>query len=117
MTMVEYERTADGRTVEVRRGNPVGWLVALVLVALLVVAAFAFGLIKIDQTQDARLPDVKVSTTGGQAPKFDVDTAKVDVGTKTEDVSLPKVKVDTEKTAIKVPTVDVQRADDPNKKD
>lgn len=112
--MAEYERTDDGRTVVVRRSNSMGWLVALLLIVLLVVAAFAFGLMKIDQTRDAALP--RVSVEGGEAPKFDVNTAKVDVGTREQTVDMPKVSVDTEKTAIKVPTVDVERADDPNKK-
>ncbi len=112
--MAEYERTDDGRTVVVRRPNTMGWLAALLLVVVLVVAAFAFGLIKIDQTRDAVLP--KVSVDGGQAPKFAVDTAKVDVGSEKKAIEVPKVSVDTEKTAITLPTVDVQRADDPNKK-
>ena len=101
--MAEYDRTPDGRTVVVeRRSNTMGWLIALIVVVALVVAAFAFGLINIDQTQSAKLPDVKVETTGGQAPKFAVDTAKVDVGTKDE--------------TIKVPTVDVEKAGNPDGK-
>ncbi len=113
--MAEYERTTDGRTVEVKRQNPVGWIIAIVIVAALVVAAFAFGLINIDQTRDAKLPDVQVSTSGGQAPKFNVDTAKIDVGTKQQEITVPTVETKT--TDITVPTVSVQRADDPNAKD
>ena len=101
--MAEYDRTPDGRTVVVeRRTGSMGWLIALLVVVALVVAAFAFGLINIDQTKEARLPDVKVETTGGQAPGFAVDTAKVDVGTKEE--------------TIKVPTVHVEKAGNPDGK-
>jgi hypothetical protein len=124
--MAEIEHTADGRPVEVRpvetrvghvqRSYTGAWLIALVAVILLVVGAFAFGLVKIDQTQGARLPHVSLQTSGGQAPKFDVDTAKIDIGTRTEDVSVPKVTVDKETKTIEVPTVSVQRTDDPNKK-
>ena len=74
-----------------------GWIIALVVIAALVAAAFAFGLINIDQTKTAALPDIKVETSGGQAPAFDIDTAKVDVGTK--------------KTTVEVPTLSVDKAD------
>lgn len=96
--MADYE-TRDGRVVH-RSGTP-GWLIALLVVIALVVAAFAFGLIDIDQTREAKAPDIKV--TGGQAPAFDVDTADVNVGTKKE--------------TIEVPTVDVTPARDAKKDD
>ena len=88
-------------------GARVGIIVAVVAV-LAIIAAFAFGLIDINQTKEAKVPEVSVS--GGQAPAFDVDTAKVDVGTKSTDVTLPKVEVGTTKEQVKVPTVDVQKA-------
>ena len=111
----ETRVTPDGRTViHERRTNNMGWLVALLIVVALVVAAFAFGLIDIDQTKSAKLPEVNVETTGGQAPAFDVNTADVDVGTKKEDVSVPTVDVGTKETTIDVPTVSVDRADNPN---
>lgn len=86
--------TRDGRIVETRKSSSAGWLIAIIVVVALVVAAFAFGLIDIDQTKTAQLPDVKVETSGGQAPAFDVDTADVDVGTKTETIEVPTVSVD-----------------------
>lgn len=82
--------TRDGRVVETRRSGS-GWLIALLIVVALVVAAFAFGLIDVDQTQDGVAPTVSVE--GGQAPEFDVNTADVDVGTKTETVEVPTVDV------------------------
>ncbi len=92
-----------------RRGSGarVGIIIGVVAV-LAIIAAFAFGLIDINQTREARAPEVSVS--GGQAPAFDVDTAKVSVGTKTTDVTVPKVEVGTTKEAVKVPTVDVDKA-------
>jgi len=88
-------------------GARVGLIVAVIAI-LAIIAAFAFGLIDINQTKETKLPEVAVK--GGQAPAFDVNTAKVDVGTKNTDVTLPKVEVGTTKTDIKVPTVDVQKA-------
>ena len=94
--MAEFE-TRDGRVVETKSSTPV-WLFVILIIVALVIAAFAFGLVNIDQTKTAKLPDVKVETSGGQAPAFDLDTAKVDVGTKTE--------------TVQVPTISVEKADD-----
>lgn len=88
-------------------GARIGIIVAVVAV-LAIIAAFAFGLIDINQTREMKAPEVQVS--GGQTPAFDVDTAKVNVGTKTTDVTVPKVDVGTTKEEIKVPTVDVEKA-------
>lgn len=90
--MAEFE-TRDGRVVETKRSSTPGWLIAIIVLVALVVAAFAFGLIDIDQTKTAALPDVKVETSGGQAPAFDVNTADVNVGTKTETIEVPTVDV------------------------
>ncbi len=84
--------------------------IAAIVVILFVVGIFAFGLIDIDQTRETRLPDVKVE--GGQTPKFDVDTADVDVGTKNATIEVPKVDVDTKEEKIPVPTVDVKKKAD-----
>ncbi len=88
-------------------GARYGIIIAIVAV-LAVIAAFAFGLIDINQTKETKLPEVSVQ--GGQAPAFHVDTAKVDVGTKTTDITVPKVEVGTTKKAIEVPTVNIDKA-------
>ena len=97
-----------------RRGSG-GWLAAIVILVLLVVLAFAFGLIKVDQTQTGKLPKISVQSSGGQAPKFDVSTAKVDVGSKTETVKVPDVQVGTKDKTVDVPTVSVTKADNSDK--
>ncbi|GGE15117.1 hypothetical protein GCM10011529_21880 [Polymorphobacter glacialis] len=96
--MAEYENR-DGRVGETRKSSAPGWLLAIIIIVALVIAAFAFGLINIDQTKNAALPDVKVETTGGQAPAFDVDTADVNVGTKETTIEVPTVSVDKAKDA------------------
>jgi len=84
-----------------------GILLAAVIV-LAVIAAFAFGLINVNQTKETRLPEVAVQ--GGQAPAFDVDTAKVNVGSRETSVDVPTVEVGTSKTDVELPTVDVEKA-------
>lgn len=102
---------ADGpvveRTVVRERSGNGGWLVALLIVVALVVAAFAFKLINIDQLSSGSAPRVAVS--GGSLPTFKVDTAKIDVGTKQEEIETPTIG--TKQTGVDVPTITVQKAD------
>lgn len=91
--------TRDGRVVETTKSSTPMWLILVVIIVALVVAAFAFGFVNIDQTQTTKLPDVKVETSGGQAPAFDVDTAKIDVGTETKTIEVPTVTMEKAKDA------------------
>ncbi|MFK8102140.1 MAG: hypothetical protein AB8G15_06445 [Saprospiraceae bacterium] len=59
----------------------------------------------IDQTQEAKLPEVEVEA--GQLPSYDVDWADIDVGTTTRTVTVPKVRVVMEEEEITVPYIDV----------
>jgi hypothetical protein len=86
-TTQEHYREYPARS---NNGARVGIIIALVAI-LAIIAAFAFGLIDINQTKEMKAPEVSVS--GGQAPAFDVDTAKVDVGARNTDVTVPKVEV------------------------
>ncbi len=115
--MSDIETTRDGRVIETRRSGGGGWLIALVIIVALVVAAFAFGFINIDQTREGSAPTVKLETTGGQVPTFDVDTAKIAVGSSEETVKTPTIDVGTKESTVSVPTISMERADDPNKKD
>jgi hypothetical protein len=56
--------------------------------------------------QDAKLPEVDVDVSGGQVPKFDVDVKvpDVDVQTKTVEVEVPDVDINSKKVDVKVPT-------------
>ncbi len=101
---------ADRPVVVERRGGGLGWLILLLVVVALVVAAFAFKLINIDQLSSGSAP--KVAVTGGSLPTFKVDTAKINVGTKQDEISTPTVDVGTKKTTVDVPTLSVQKADD-----
>jgi hypothetical protein len=106
----------DGRSVATRSSTP-GWLIAIIVIVALVIAAFALGLIDIDQVRGGKVPDVKVETSGGQVPVFDIDTAKIDVGNKKETVDVPTIDVGSTKTEIDVPTIRVDRVDNPDAKD
>lgn len=76
-------------------------LLVLIVIAGLGIAAFAFGLIKIDQTQEAK------------APVFDVSTAKIDLGKREATVKVPTVDVGSTDTQVTVPTVTVEPAKTP----
>ena len=68
------------------------FLLGLVLVAVLVIGgAMAFGLLKVEQTQDAKLPAVAVKQ--GTLPAYKADVVKVDVGTRNEIVEVPTLSV------------------------
>lgn len=76
------------------------------IVAVAVVGAAALYLVDVDQTKEARLPDVDVQVEEGQMPAFDVDVADVSVGSKDVDVKVPTVGVETKTIEVEVP-VDV----------
>ena len=94
-----------------------GWLLAIIVIVGLVVAAFALGLVNIDQIRSAKAPTVSVQTSGGQAPVFDIQTATIDVGKKQETVKVPTVDVGSTDKAVTVPTVSIDRVDNPDKQD
>ena len=81
-----------------------GLIVGAIVVLLAVIALAAFGLLRVTQTRQAELPAVKVQ--GGQAPAYDVKTAKVDVGSKPVAVDVPKVSMTSTKVAMPVVHVD-----------
>lgn len=88
-------------------GKIVGYIVAGVAVVGL--AAAGLYLVDVDQTKEARLPDVDVSVEEGQMPAFDVDVADVEVGTKKTTVKAPTVDVETKTIEVEVPAgVDVE---------
>ena len=78
--------------------NPV--VIAVTVVAAVVVALFAIYFIDIDQTREAKLPDVDVNVKGGQAPEFDVKTGKVKITKEKVDVAVPKVTLEEKEVAV-----------------
>lgn len=82
--------------------------VAALGVAAIVAVVLAVTFIDVDQTQEARLPDVDVNVEGGQAPEFDVETGSIDIETEEEEVLVPKVGLEEE--TITVPSVEITPA-------
>lgn len=83
-------------------------LILLAIAALVLLVLFGTGILDMNQTKEAKLPDVDVSAQGGQAPAFDVDAKEVVVGTTETNVSVPDVDVDTKETTVDVPVVGVK---------
>jgi hypothetical protein len=76
-----------------RENSGPGRLIAIVaLLALLgLAAAWATGLFNIGTSGTLQAP--KVSVQGGEVPAVEVETADIDVGTKTETVEVPTVTI------------------------
>ncbi len=75
----------------------------LALAATVALTALSFTSCRVRQTQEAKAPEIEVKD--GQAPKYDVDTAKVSVDSEKKEVTVPKVT--TEKETVNVPDVDI----------
>ena len=76
-------------------------ILVLILAVVALIIAVQTGFLDIRQTRGAEAPDISanasgVTATGGQAPKFDVETGKVAVGTRPQNVT------------VQMPTVEVQ---------
>jgi hypothetical protein len=73
-------------------------ILLLILVVVAGIAAVATGFVNINQTQPAQVPSVSttgngVVAKGGQAPKFDVSTGKVEIGTGERTVKVPEIRI------------------------
>ena len=71
----------------------------LILVIVVILGAAATGFLKVNQTREAKAPEVSttrngVTAKGGQAPAFDVETGSVKVGTKETKVKVPALVVE-----------------------
>ena len=79
-------------------------LLILILAVVGLIVLIATGLLDINQTKPAEVPQVSVTENGvvakgGQAPAFDVETGTVSVGSEPANVT------------VAIPTVQVNRAD------
>ena len=73
-------------------------LLLLILAVVVLIVAFATGMLDITQSRQAQVPQVSVTSNGvvakgGQAPAFDVETGTVSVGTKQATVTVPAPSV------------------------
>ena len=73
-------------------------LLVLILVIVAAIAAIATGFLDIRQTRQAEVPNISatpngVAAKGGQAPKFEVDTGEIGIGTQEREVKLPAIEV------------------------
>ena len=64
-----------------------------IIIGLLGVGSLALTACDVDQTKEAKLPDVDVNVSEGQLPEFNVTTPTVEVGTENKTVEVPTVDV------------------------
>lgn len=67
---------------------------------------------EVRKTEDGEMPSVDVEAKGGQAPEYDVETADVDVSTEKETVKVPEPRVVVEEETVEVPDVDIKMPGD-----
>ena len=82
----------------------------LIIAVIALIIGVKTGYIDTRQTQEARLPQVgaqggKVTVQAGQAPKFDVQTGSVGVGSADANVAVPTIKVQQGSRTVKVPAI------------
>ncbi len=75
-----------------------GILLILILLVVAAIAVIATGLVNFNSVQPGRVPQVAagengVRVQGGEAPKFQVETGKVAVGTGQATVPVPRIEV------------------------
>lgn len=73
-------------------------LLVLILAIVVLIVAVASGLVNLNLTRGAEVPQVSatgngVTAKGGQAPAFEVETGSLKVGTKDATVKVPTVAV------------------------
>jgi hypothetical protein len=73
-------------------------LLVLILAVVAIIAAVASGFLNINQVRGARAPDIAagrdgVTATGGQTPRFDIETGSVGVGTRDAAIKVPQIQV------------------------
>ena len=88
-------------------------LLILILAIVAAIAAIATGLVDVSQTQQAQVPTIEardgsIRAEAGQAPRFEVETGSVGVGTRDANVPVPKVEVKRDQATVAVPTVEVR---------
>jgi len=73
-------------------------LLILIVAIIVIIAGVASGFLNINQTREAKAPQLTathngVAAKGGQAPAFDVETGSVKVGSKQATVKVPDLTV------------------------
>lgn len=91
---------------------------ALLLLGLIAVAALvvfvgrASGFLQIGSTGNLQAPEIAVETVGGEIPKVQFETARLDVSARPVAVQVPKLEVGEREVSVRLPTIRIQKAAD-----
>ena len=74
-------------------------ILVLIIAIVAIIAAVATGFVDINQIRGAKAPQVAagsdgITASGGQAPAFEVETGSVRVGTQDANVKVPSLEVE-----------------------
>ncbi len=65
----------------------------IIAVAVAAVAiGFGIYMVDIDQTEEARLPDVQLSVEGGNLPEFEAEVGDIETGTEEVTLEIPTIE-------------------------
>ncbi|UWR20941.1 hypothetical protein [Sulfitobacter sp. S190] len=81
--------------------------IAAIALGAVVIAAGVY-MIDIDQTQEARLPDVNIDVEEGQMPAFDAEVGEINLTQEEVTVETPDIDVTMEESTFTVPGIDIQ---------
>lgn len=71
----------------------------------------------VERTEKGRAPDVDVNVDPGRWPKYEVNWADVDVGTRTRTITVPKLEWKREQTTVEVPYLDINAPNATNREE
>ena len=63
--------------------------------AAAITSMLALSACDVEQTKEGEMPEVKVTSEGGEMPEYDVQTAEVEMGTETRTIEVPTAEIKT----------------------
>lgn len=88
-----------------------GFIIAGVAVVALVAAA-GFYMVDVEQTQEARMPDVDVSVEAGQMPEYKAEVGSISITQEQTSVTVPDIDVSMEEKTVTVPGLSIKAPGD-----
>ena len=86
------------------------FIIGLTAFMVIAVGALAIYMIDVDQTREARLPDVDVTVSNGQLPEWDATVGNIELTEETTTVPVPELTI--EEKEVTVPSLEITPPED-----